>query len=73
MRVPKRRSSKTKPLHQLTVRITESLNQALDDYAEATGRTYRDLTETAIEKYLNGLELTAEQRQKLREITKSRG
>jgi hypothetical protein len=54
------------PLHQLTVRIAPSLNARLEACSVATGRTYRDLAETAIAEYLSRLKLTPEQQRKVR-------
>ena len=56
------------PLHQLTVRIPRALNARLEAVAVVTGRTYRDIAQTAIEDYLNRLKLPADQARKLRAL-----
>ena len=55
-------------LHQLTVRIAQSLNARLEAVSVVTGRTYRNLAETAIEEYLSRLKLTPDQQRKLRAL-----
>jgi predicted transcriptional regulator len=67
--MPKPKAPKTTPraeLHQLTVRIEPELQRRLDAYATVVGRSYRDLTETAIDTYLRGLKLDADQQRKVR-------
>jgi hypothetical protein len=55
----------SKDLHRLTVRIALALEKRLQAYSLVTDRTYNDLVETAIEKYLSSLKLTNEQRRKV--------
>ena len=56
------------PLHQLTVRIAQSLSARLEASSVVTGRTYRDLAETAIAEYLSRLKLTPEQQRKFKAL-----
>ena len=56
----------TEPLHQLTVRIARSLNARLEAYSVVTGRTYRNIAETAIRDYLSRLKVTPEQERKIK-------
>jgi predicted DNA-binding protein len=55
-------------LHQLTVRIAPGLNARLEAVSVVTGRTYRNLAETAIEEYLSRLKLTPDQQRKLKAL-----
>lgn len=51
--------------HQLTVRIPTQLNTRLEAYAMVLDRTYREIAESAIDAYLKGIKLTAEQKRKI--------
>lgn len=62
---PTRPAKADEPLHQLTVRISQSLNARLEAVAVVTDRTYRDIAETAINEYLRKLKLTPEQQRKV--------
>ena len=48
-------------LHQFTIRIDPELALRFDAYAQATGKTYRQLIEPAIERMLRDIKLTPDQ------------
>jgi hypothetical protein len=50
------------------VRIAQRLNARLEACSVVTGRTYRDLAETAIGEYLSRLKLTPDQQRKLKAL-----
>jgi hypothetical protein len=55
-------------LYRLTVRLPPALVKKLEAYAVVTGRSYQDLTGAGLEAYLDGLDLPADEKRKVRAL-----